>query len=353
MPTERALALIARAPVVHLATTMPDGALVLRPIHAVVIDGVLAFHGAQTGEKASCVGRAAVVAASELHAIVPSWFLDSENAAGAGTLYESAEIHGTLEVVESPEAKVRVLHELMRKYQPEGRFRLMDAADPLYAHTIEATCVMQVVPERISGKAKLGQNKPPADLARILDGLDHRNLPGDRRAVERIREAVPGVGVADRPLEVGFRTVSFGFDQIHRIQPLWEELNRHHHHVATDFRQHFATQTFEKRWTPFADREIRVFAAELENEQLVGYCAASLMAYQGEVDSLYVKANYRRRGLARSLMQLAIEWLGEHGVDRPRLVVAAGNEDVLPFYNRLGFRVRSLTLEKLPGWGRH
>ncbi len=193
MEPHAALALVARAPVVHLATTRPDGAPVLRTVHAVVVDGCVAFHGGRSGEKAACVGRPAVVGAEELHAAIPSWFIDPENAAVAGTFFESAQIHGTLAAVDEGLEKVRVLEALMQKYQPEGRHRALRADDPLYADEIRRTLVVRILPERIEGKAKLGQNRAPAVLAGILDRLADRGLPGDRRAIARVREVVPAL----------------------------------------------------------------------------------------------------------------------------------------------------------------
>ncbi len=52
-PPDRALALLRRAPVVHLATTTPEGAPVLRALDAAVLDDGIYFHGARALEAAS------------------------------------------------------------------------------------------------------------------------------------------------------------------------------------------------------------------------------------------------------------------------------------------------------------
>lgn len=230
MEPAAALALVARAPVVHLATTTPEGAPLLRAVHAVVVDGALAFHGARSGEKAACLGREAVASAEEVHAIVPSWFVHPENAAVASTIFESAQLHGRLEAVEAPGAKAGILEALMRKYQPEGRYRALDPRDPLYAGGLAATLVVRLVPERISGKAKLGQNRSPAALSLLLERLAERDLPGDRRAIERIRAAVPGLPAPSprAPAQAGsLADVRAAIDRIDRkIVPLIAERAR-------------------------------------------------------------------------------------------------------------------------------
>ncbi len=103
----RALALLRRAQTVHLATTTPEGAPVLRALDATVLDDGVYFHGARAGEKARCLGRPAVVSAEELVAHVPSWMTDPRWACPASTLYRSVQVHGTLGEVTDLAVKAR------------------------------------------------------------------------------------------------------------------------------------------------------------------------------------------------------------------------------------------------------
>ncbi|MEZ4308591.1 MAG: pyridoxamine 5'-phosphate oxidase family protein [Polyangiaceae bacterium] len=102
----------------------------LRTLNAVVDEGALCFHGAPVGEKMEALGRTAVVCAEEIVASIPSYFLDPERACPATTLYRSAQAHGILTEVTSPERKARVLAALMAKYQPEGKHVPITADHP-------------------------------------------------------------------------------------------------------------------------------------------------------------------------------------------------------------------------------
>src|SRR5262245_47264502 len=95
-----ALAVLARAPVVRLATTAADGRPLLRTVHGVVVDGAVAFHGAPAGEKMEGLRRATVLAAEEIIAQIPSYFVDPERACPATTYYLSVQVHGPLEAVD-------------------------------------------------------------------------------------------------------------------------------------------------------------------------------------------------------------------------------------------------------------
>jgi nitroimidazol reductase NimA-like FMN-containing flavoprotein (pyridoxamine 5'-phosphate oxidase superfamily) len=199
MPHLRALALLRRAPLVHLASTTPDGLPVLRALDAAILDDAVAFHGSPTGEKTLCVGRPAVVSAEEVIAHLPSWFTDPERACPATTLYRSVQVHGTLRAVEDPARKALALEGLMRRWQPEGRYRAIDPSDPLYVKAIAGVQVLEVGFEQVDGKEKVLQNRPPEEILGIVARLRERGAPGDDAAIEAILEVNRGVLGAPSP----------------------------------------------------------------------------------------------------------------------------------------------------------
>jgi nitroimidazol reductase NimA-like FMN-containing flavoprotein (pyridoxamine 5'-phosphate oxidase superfamily)/ribosomal protein S18 acetylase RimI-like enzyme len=191
-PRDAALALLARAPVVHLATTRPDGEPVLRATHAVLVDEALCFHGSTVGEKTECVGRPAVVQAEELVCGIPSWFLDDRRGTPASTFYRSAQAHGAIVAVEGRAEKARILQAFMEKYQPEGRYAPVEPGG-LYDDDLDRTLVLRLPIVRLDGKDKLGQNRPATELQRILQQLWARGDPGDPLAIDAIRDANPAL----------------------------------------------------------------------------------------------------------------------------------------------------------------
>ena len=75
--------------------------------------------------------------AEELVAHLPSWMSDPVRACPATTLFRSVQVHGTLLAVEDLALKARALEALMQRWQPEGRYHPIDAADPLYRGELE------------------------------------------------------------------------------------------------------------------------------------------------------------------------------------------------------------------------
>jgi ribosomal protein S18 acetylase RimI-like enzyme len=64
---------------------------------------------------------------------------------------------------------------------------------------------------------------------------------------------------------------------------------------------------------------------------------------------LYVKPQYRRRGIARALMQVAEDWARRQGDRQIGLQVFANNRPAVNLYERLGYQVQALSMIKRLG----
>lgn len=186
--------LLARAPVVHLAMVGEGGAPILRTVNAVVVGGALAFHGAPVGEKMEGVGRAVVAGADETVVTIPSYFIDPRRACPATTYYVSVQVDGVIEQIDDIVQKARVLAALMKKYQPEGGYAELTADDPLYTKAIAGLLVARIPLDRVTCKAKLGQNRKPEERMRVLEHLWRRGAPGDVDAIAMILARYPELG---------------------------------------------------------------------------------------------------------------------------------------------------------------
>jgi ribosomal protein S18 acetylase RimI-like enzyme len=140
------------------------------------------------------------------------------------------------------------------------------------------------------------------------------------------------------------------------IKPLWEKLNEHHRKLSPDFSSHYETFTFEQRKGELLHKTknglMRIgLANDIDSGRYAGYCVSSLLKdlgrSVGEIESIYVDSAYRSGGVGDMLMRKTLEWMDSHGADSKKVSVGAGNEEVLPFYARYGFHVRTTTLEQI------
>jgi GNAT superfamily N-acetyltransferase len=85
----------------------------------------------------------------------------------------------------------------------------------------------------------------------------------------------------------------------------------------------------------------RIGFMALDAEHVIGYTAGHLttrFGYQGELQYLFVALEYRRRGVATTLVQRLAEWFRKHDATRVCVDVNLDSLAAKPFYERLGAR---------------
>ena len=150
-----------------------------------------------------------------------------------------------------------------------------------------------------------------------------------------------------------FEFISFDHNDLDIIKTLWEGLCEHHFKNSIHFKHRYAKMTFESRKADLIKKldhgKMRIdIAVEYESKNSIGYCINTIIyepALEGEIDSLFVHPDFRRKGIAEKLMKLALEWFDSNNVSSRKIVVAAGNEEVFPFYEKFGFYHKFSTLE--------
>jgi nitroimidazol reductase NimA-like FMN-containing flavoprotein (pyridoxamine 5'-phosphate oxidase superfamily)/ribosomal protein S18 acetylase RimI-like enzyme len=318
--------LLARAHVIHLATTDEDGTPILRTLHAVLEGDALYFHGAPAGEKMRGLGRRAVVSVEETVASIPSFFIDPERACPATTYYVSAQAHGAIEEVTDLETKARVLADLMSKYQPEGGFVPIRASDPLYRKAVAGLLVARVKLDRIDCKAKLGQNRSPEERARILERLWERGHERDVRAIATILARFP-----DLPLP-SFLRVPAG-SNLRLACTLGDDAEL----------DEVITLLDDAYWLDGVPRtEVRsairrssaVVLARDERGRVVAFARAMSDGKTAWIYDVIVAPSSRDTGVGATLMRLLLD----HPAVRTARHVRLTTRDAMRFYARLGFR---------------
>ena len=72
----------------------------------------------------------------------------------------------------------------------------------------------------------------------------------------------------------------------------------------------------------------------------------SKFARKGYVSNLYVKKNYRNRGIGKKLLHTSLKWLKENNIKYISLEIHLDNKKALKFYRDLGFKDYTLKLAK-------
>ena len=128
-----------------------------------------------------------------------------------------------------------------------------------------------------------------------------------------------------------------------------------HHRIRPDlFRSGAIKYTETDLEALLAEENSPVFVAE-EDGSVLGYCFCQLREYRDStvltdrkeiyIDDLCVEEACRGRGIARALYGYVTDWAKEIGCTYVTLNVWQGNENAMKFYEKMGMRQRSITME--------
>ena len=143
-------------------------------------------------------------------------------------------------------------------------------------------------------------------------------------------------------------------DDLNSLVELWWESA--HYHQDLDPRFQYATDA-ENATREFMSKQMEsengcFWVAQIE-EDIVGYIEAMMIerppifAHRriGHIGSIYVKVEARRKGIGRSLWNLARDWLVEKGVPTINLGVSSRNPKAFEFWKKLNFSEIMIRLE--------
>ena len=165
----------------RLATNGQDGYPYVTPVNFVSLDGNIYFHCAPKGEKLDNLTRDPRVC---FEVDVPLSYIDigldpNRPICNLHQFYHCVIIRGSASVVKDDTLKVDALNALIAKHENTDDFKKVTAD----MSACKACEVIEIMPDSISAKSDLIQNKSEADRRKVAEYLFKRNQPGDREAV--------------------------------------------------------------------------------------------------------------------------------------------------------------------------
>lgn len=144
-----------------------------------------------------------------------------------------------------------------------------------------------------------------------------------------------------------------GIEGLESIKGMWEQLNRHHMVLSTYFKQFYTFFTFDDRKKSLLAKSERAefrleIAQDANTGENIGYCISTVSENGiGEIESIFIRVEYRGKGIGDSLMSGAISWMNEKGAKKKAVAVGVGNEQAFSFYEKYGFYPRMTVLEQI------
>lgn len=140
--------------------------------HTIIRSDAVYMHSYPLGEKLDNIKRNPKVGfeVDQHICFLPSYYFHPTDASQADTLYISVVIKGTAFIVEDNEEKAKALNGLMKKYQKEGKYGILDSFMP----SVHEVAVIKIVPKEMRGKYKIGQHWAPAYRLKIAKYITER-----------------------------------------------------------------------------------------------------------------------------------------------------------------------------------
>jgi uncharacterized protein len=145
-------------PAGRIASIDKNGYPEVIPMNFVYHEGAIYMHSHPFGEKLDNIRRNPNVGfeVDQHICFLPSYYFHPTDASQADTLYISVVIKGKAEIVYDNEEKAVALNALMKKYQKEGSYEVLDANMP----SVHEVAIIKVTPTDMRGKYKVGQHWP-------------------------------------------------------------------------------------------------------------------------------------------------------------------------------------------------
>ncbi|HSO33478.1 MAG TPA: GNAT family N-acetyltransferase, partial [Labilithrix sp.] len=213
------------------------------------------------------------------------------------------------------------------KYQPEGGHVPLTADHPLYRKSIAGLLVVQLRLDRVTCKAKLGQNRTPAERLRILELLWQRGAPGDVEAIARLLARFPELGTPAflrLPEDVRPRDLTLlcavDDEGIEEALPLLENL-------------YWLADLGRPQIRAAARASTARVAARDGSGRIVAFARAVSDGKCAWIYDVAVAEHLRNARVGAALMGVLLDHPAVRGVRHVRL----STRDAMPFYRRLGF----------------
>lgn len=180
------------AEVGYLSIILDNGYPRIVPLDFVSLDGKIYFHGAKEGEKFDNFGVGGKMSFSAVvpYSFIPSHWFAEGYACPATHFFKSALVYGKGRIVEAKDEKAAALQALMEKYQPEGKYRLISAADPFYDKHLRRTAVFRLDPAETTVKVNIGQTYSEKIRLPLAKKLEERGRELDLATAEEIRKTI-------------------------------------------------------------------------------------------------------------------------------------------------------------------
>ena len=158
-------------------------------LNFVFFENSIFFHGAKEGKKIEAIksNPNASFLVVKPYSFIPSYFSDTMAACPATQFFASVLFEGKVAFIEDGNIKAKVLNALMKKFQSEDSFEEIAYEKAMYTKILDKTAILELKPESISCKIKVGQNLNEEKKNRLIEKLKSRDSKIDEETIKQMQ----------------------------------------------------------------------------------------------------------------------------------------------------------------------
>jgi len=158
-------------------------------LNFVYFEGSIFFHGSVEGKKIDTIkaNSNGAFLAVQAYSTIPSYFFDTLAACPATQFFASVFLEGDLSFVENGDRKAQILNALMKKLQKDGGYETIAYDKVMYSKMIDKVAIIELKPQNISCKIKVGQNLNDEKRDKLLEKLENRASSVDNETIKQMK----------------------------------------------------------------------------------------------------------------------------------------------------------------------
>lgn len=138
-------------------------------------------------------------------------------------------------------------------------------------------------------------------------------------------------------------------EEYDRLKDILAQQQLYHYNLKGPYSERFL-RINERKFKEYMGKKKKyaTYIAIIENE-IIGFTSAYINNYnEGFIEDLFVSEKFRKNQIGTRLFEKILKWLENNNVERINIEeVSIGNENVLKFYEKFGFKMTGYTMMKI------
>lgn len=136
----------------------------------------------------------------------------------------------------------------------------------------------------------------------------------------------------------------YAFQHIDDLKEIYEEQQKYQYSLNPPCKDRFLTYTYKGYIDEFLGSDDAVIFIAQDEGKIIGFLTVMVFNKDASIEDVFIKEEYRHRGIGSQLMRKAIDWIRKVNATDINVHVVVGNEKAIDFYKKFGLCHEGYTL---------